>query len=586
MSGTSGFQIKVDGADLAADVAGLLVSAYVDDSRNLPDMFLLRFRDADRIVVAKSKVHVGSAVTIAVKTADGNVSADLISGEVTALEADFDSGGTFTIIRGYDHTHRFFRGLRTETYTQVTASDVAKKVAQRAQVQIGTIDATSTVFEHLSQCGSTDWDFLSGLAREVGYQIAVHEAKFEFRKPVNAADAPNATGQAVTTDPLILQLGTDLLRFRAVVTSAEQVKEVQVRGWDVTQKKALVATAPAKTTSAVLPSVNPTDLAHTFGDQVYVAAGVPYRSQAEVDSAASALANDLASAFAEFEGVARGNPALRAGTAFSVTSIGEPWDGKYTISTSRHVYEPTTGYTTAFSVTGTQERSLYGLTAGGSPNDRSPGVVVAQVSDANDPEKQGRVKVTFPWLSDTYVSDWARTVQPGAGKDRGAMTVPEVGDEVLVAFEHDMRRPYVIGGLFNGVDTPKSSSVDLVDGSGAINRRSFVSRLGHRIDLLDQKGQSDGISMKTSDDKVQLVIDAAGTKVTVHSDGSVLVEGKTGVVVDAGQSKLELKGGEVSVTAQGALTLKGAQAKLEGSAQAEVKGGSLCSVTGGLVKIN
>ena len=58
--------------------------------------------------------------------------------------------------------------------------------------------------------------------------------------------------------------------------------------------------------------------------------------------------------------------------------------------------------------------------------------MIAQVSDANDPEKQGRVKLTFPWLSDTYVSDWARTVQPGAGKDRGAMVLPEVGDEVLV----------------------------------------------------------------------------------------------------------------------------------------------------------
>ena len=58
------------------------------------------------------------------------------------------------------------------------------------------------------------------------------------------------------------------------------------------------------------------------------------------------------------------------------------------------------------------------------------------MSDVNDPEEQGRVKLTLPWLSDTYVSAWARTVQPGAGKDRGAMVVPEVGDEVLVTFEH------------------------------------------------------------------------------------------------------------------------------------------------------
>ena len=87
------------------------------------------------------------------------------------------------------------------------------------------------------------------------------------------------------------------------------------------------------------------------------------------------------------------------------------------------------------------------------------------VSDATDPEKAGRVKLTFPWLSDDYVSDWARTVQPGAGKDRGWPVLPEVGDEVLVAFEQgDFSRPTVLGGLYNGVDTMPSGPADLVDG--------------------------------------------------------------------------------------------------------------------------
>ena len=62
--------------------------------------------------------------------------------------------------------------------------------------------------------------------------------------------------------------------------------------------------------------------------------------------------------------------------------------------------------------------------------------MIGLVSDNRDPENLGRVRVTFPWLYDDFVSGWARTVQPGAGKDRGALIVPEVGDEVLVAFEH------------------------------------------------------------------------------------------------------------------------------------------------------
>jgi uncharacterized protein involved in type VI secretion and phage assembly len=282
----------------------------------------------------------------------------------------------------------------------------------------------------------------------------------------------------------------------------------------------------------------------------------------------------------------------------TVDNLGSPFDGKYTVTRSRHRFDPATGYTTAFSVTGVRDRSLLGLTGGaGHPPSAPDGVVIAQVDDVKDPDGQARVKLTFPWLSDTFVSTWARTVQAGAGKDRGATVLPEVGDEVLVAFEQgDFRRPYVIGGLYNGVDTPSTKGVDLVDSSsGAVNRRSLVSRQGHRIDLLDQDGKSEGISITSKDDKVSLLMDSTNTKITVHSDGTVLIEATNGVVVDSKSSKLELKGGQVSISGSngvtvdggsGQLQLKGTTASLEGSATTEVKGGSLCSVSAGLVKIN
>ncbi len=292
---------------------------------------------------------------------------------------------------------------------------------------------------------------------------------------------------------------------------------------------------------------------------MYVASDVAYRTQAEVDGAAAAIAEQIAGAFAEFEGVARGNPKLHAGAAISIDNVGAPFDGKYTITTSHHRYDPITGYTTSFSVTGRQERSLYGLTSGGGGARTGQGPVIAQVSDANDPQQQARVKLTFPWLSDTYVSDWARTVQPGAGKDRGAMVLPEVGDEVLVVFEQgDIRRPYVLGGLYNGIDTPPTGGPTLIDGSsGAINRRSMVSRRGHRIDLIDEDGRTEGITLSTTGDKLQLKMDSVDTKITVHSDGKILIEGKGGIVIDSASSKLELKGSEVSIAATSGVKIDG-----------------------------
>ena len=325
---------------------------------------MLRFRDPGRIVIAKSGAKIGSKVKVSVATDASQSPEPLIQGEVTALEAEFDSTGTYTVIRGYDQAHRLFRGRRTETYTQSTASDVATKVAQRAGLTVGKIESTSTVFDHLSQAGVTDWEFLEGLARQIGYEIAVKDGKFDFRKPQKADAAPDG-GKGAAANPLVLRLGTDLLRFRSLITAAEQVKEVQARGWDLAQKKAFVATSPAKTTSAELATISPADIAKKFGDPVYVASDVAYRTQAEVDGAAAAIAEQIAGAFAEFEGVARGNPKLFAGAAISIDNVGAPFDGKYTITTSHHRYDPITGYTTSFSVTGRQERSLYGLTSGG-----------------------------------------------------------------------------------------------------------------------------------------------------------------------------------------------------------------------------
>ncbi len=603
MSTSTSFVIEIAGSPLSEDIAGLLVSAQVDDSRLLPDSFLLRFRDHDRLILAKAQAKIGAKAKISVLVADQQRPQSLITGEVTALETEFDSTGTFTVIRGYDQSHRLFRGRSTHTYLQVTASDVVAKVAARVGLRVGRSSRTSTVYEHLTQGGVTDWEFLQGLARETGMEVAVTDGAIDFCTPTTASTAPDKAGDPAG-NPLVLQQGTDLLRFRAVVTSAEQVKEVQVRGWDVATKRALVATSPARTVSAELTGTSPAALAHAFGDPVHVSAAVPYRSQAEVDSAAAALAEQIAGSFAEFEGVARGNPKLTAGTAISIASVGEPFDGKYTISASRHRYEPVTGYTTSFSVTGRQERSLLGL-ASGTGNRPGAGPVVAVVSDVNDPQSSGRVKVALPWLSPDYVSDWARTVQPGAGKDRGAMVVPEVGDEVLVVFEQqDIRRPYVVGGLFNGVDTPSNGGGRAVDAnSGRVNRRSTVSRLGHRIDLFDDAGRTEGITLTTGDDKLKLVLDSVGTAVTVHSDGTVLIEGAKGIVIDAASAKLELKGGDISLRATNGvsiegsagavsvkagteLSLRGVNAKLEGSAKADISGGAMCSVSAALVKIN
>jgi len=590
VSFTNTFLVEIDGTPLPADLAPLLIAALVDDSQQYPDLFELRFRDPAHLVLPKSGAKVGSTVKISVSTSESKAPVLLMTGEITALQSEFDSGGTFTVLRGYDAAHRLFRGRRTEAYAQMTASDIALKVAQRAGLRTGEVTSTTTVYEHVPQAGASDWDLLQRLAADVGFEITVREGKFGFGPPTAASGAP-APGGAENKNPLVLRLGADLLRFRAVVTSSEQVKEVEVRGWDTATKQALTATKPATTTSVVLPDTDPARLAQTFGDARYVSTDVPHRTQAEVDVAAAALAEAVAGVFAEFEGVARGNPEVRAGSAVTMDGLGSPFDGKYTVTTSRHRLDPTTGYTTSFSVTGVRDRTMLGLASGGgAATTAPPGVVVAVVDDVNDPEQTGRVRLRFPWLDATYVSGWARTVQAGAGKDRGALVLPEVGDEVLVVFEQgDFRRPYVLGGLYNGIDQPSSQGIPVVDGGkGTVNRRSVVSRRGHRIDLLDEDGRTEGVTVASGDGKVSLKLDATGTKVTVHSDGTVLIEGTQGITIDSAAAKLELKGGQISLTATQGVTVDGGggPVKVTSGSQLDLKGGAVASLSAALVKIN
>jgi phage protein D len=561
---TSRFKVEVDGRPLPDPVDGALVSAFVDDSLNLPDMVQLTFRDPGRTVLDQAGFKVGSKLKVMAFNQTAPNGDRLFTGEVTALEADYDPTGTMTVVRGYDPSHRLFRGRVTETYQNVTYSDVARTVAQRAGLEVGRVDAAPTVHPHVSQANIDDWQFLQGLAAQIGFEVGCVDGKFEFRSPRQSTAAP-ANGTLATNDPLQLTLGSNLLRFRSIVTSAEQVKEVRVRGWDVKQKREVVGVAQAATTTATI-GVQPTDLAAIFGDRGYVGVEVPYATQSEVDAAARALAEQIAGAFAEFEGVARGNPKLRAGQAVSLGLVKAPFDGKYVLTTTRHCYDPRDGYTVRFTVSGRQERSLYGLTSGadGSGPSGAPviGAVPALVTDVNDPEQLGRVKLTFPWLSGTYTTDWARIVHVGAGKDRGLVVLPEVHDEVLVVFEQgDIRRPYVLGGLFNGVDTPKLGD-GLIDGTdGSVKRRGFISKQGHQLLFFDDQGKS-GVLLSTTNGGMRIALKETGTTIKISSKGKVEIEAQTDVTIKA-QGRLELKAGAgVTIDGGPSVEVKGSVVKL------------------------
>ncbi|MEH1887596.1 phage baseplate assembly protein V [Nostoc sp.] len=153
------------------------------------------------------------------------------------------------------------------------------------------------------------------------------------------------------------------------------------------------------------------------------------------------------------------------------------------------------------------------------------GVVIGIVTNNSDSEKLARVKVKFPWLTDDDESYWARIATPMAGKQMGIYFLPEVDDEVLVIFEQgDVRFPYIIGGLWNGKDTPPLTNED-----GKNNVRLIKSRSGHLISLNDEKGK-ETIEIIDKSNNNKLVFDTSTNTITIQTDKDIKLSAPKGTI--------------------------------------------------------
>ncbi|KRA29546.1 MULTISPECIES: VgrG-related protein [unclassified Nocardioides] len=584
--------VKVDGTPLPADIAVAMVAGFIDESTRVPDLFVLRFRDPDGTVLAKGKFAIGAKVELTLQNTAPGGPEPLHVGEVTALEVEIGEGGLHTVVRGLDVAHRLYRGTRVAAYVNMTASDIVKKVAGRAGVQVK-VEATSAALDHVTQAGECDWDFLARLATEHDRLLTVSAGKLLFIKRPVAGEAPSGTD--ARSEALVLQQGVNLVELRATITASGQVKEVQVRGWDPKAKVAVISNKPCVTQSAQPEGgMTPVKIASTFASPSYVVGDVRVSDNLVAASSATSLADHVAGGFAEVEGIAKGNPALRAGSAVKLAGVGDPFVGRYVLTSTRHDFRPATGYRTHFTASNTSERSLYGSVQDSPASDpRIVGVVPAIVTNAQDPDKQGRVKVKIPWLSDDYESGWCRTVHAGAGPKRGLVVLPEVNDEVLISFAHgDLGHPYVLGGVFNGKDLPKQPWSDHVDaGNGAIVNRAWVSRTGMQILFLEKAG-AESLEISTNNGKQKVLLEQTTQGIKIITDGPTDLTAKGAVTVKS-NADVKVEGMKIEITGKAGVKIKGATVDIEADGPVKVKG-AMASVdasgpltlAGAIVKIN
>jgi phage protein D len=622
---------KLLGIPLLPPVMEHLIRAVVDTHLHLPDMFELTFHDLEGSIVNDAGLKIGATVEILAGAPDSDSTTSLIKGEVTSIEAICQEGLIYSVVRGYEKAHRLQRARRTKTFVNMKDSEIATQVAEDAGLEKGEVEETTVAHDHIAQIAQTDWDFLLQRATEIGYEFGVVGGKFFFRKGSGRTDSGGGglLGGVVDALASLVGLGGSKLTFRdnlhtflPRLSAANLTPDVEVRVWDPKDARVAVAKVDAASGTAKIDDQEPAKLAKSFTDGLislpsmpsipsipgmpsldfgqpasntaYLVVNRPLGVGAAADTAAEAaakgVADHIASTFAEAEGDATGDPKIQAGAEIEIDGVPEQFCGKWFVTNAKHVFDPhENGYHTRFFVSGRQNRSLLGLTSGGSASRDAGfgGLVCGIVTNVSDKEKLGRVKVAMPWLAPNYESDWARVVQFGSGAGTGAYFLPQVGDEVLVGFEFgDSRRPYVLGGLVNS-KTDYGELKAAVAGSGVVTKRGIASPAANQLTFTDElppgpPGSLPPIQSKiqlgTKGDKLGLVIDQVAGTVTLacspkppeskSPNGALTIE-----CADLGGITIKGGMGGVKIETDGQLSLNGKMGvKIESSAIVEVKG--------------
>ena len=571
---TPTFTVRIGGAELTEREANAVHEIKITDWLRLPDVCTVAvgyqadetrgFADLDG-----SAFKVGAELEVKLGSTEETTTQTLFKGEIVTVEPTFQAGHVAMVVRAYDRSHRMMRSRKQRTFLNQTISDIVKKVAGDSGIRVSGASSGAPL-DFVLQHNETDWDFVWRLAKRIGFEFICDDKTAEFKKP-----NPNAESVSLTYPD-------DLYEFRPRLTAVQQVEKVIVRGFDLKAKKSVTRTktTPEQVTSA---GIQRSEMVKAFPGASLEIAGQSFNKSEEADSMAQAALDQLANAYLAAEGACFGDPRIKAGVKLEVKGIGSKYSGTYRVAKAVHSISGGGGYTTSFS-NSVGEHTLLGQTGGGNGGPASiDSIVVAVVTNNNDPDKLGRVKVKFPSLTEQE-SFWAPVLLPAAGKERGISMLPVPDEQVLVAFENgDPSFPYVLGSVFNGKDTPGEEM--------AVEDGSFAMKSDHKALIAAQE------DIKLRTEKGKWIIEVNGGEITetvkspgnytgtfdgkwnLTTTGAMTVESKQGVTIKAPQISLEaqgsmaIKGATVSVEAQSQLELKGAQVSVNGSAMVAISGG-------------
>ena len=376
----------------------------------------------------------------------------VFAGEVTAVEHEYNPGAAKTRIRAYDSLAQLRKRFSIKAYVQVKFHDLATEILRDLEISVaGPGDAP--LWQRFIQYRQSDFDCLLEVAERAGLFLTLRGDVLQFL-------TLEGDGSSKT-----LKLGEQLLEASLQINRNDVCDSASVQGWDPSHvsKNEGVASTPRLAPRIGVPQsiCSRKTLVHEATPDASHATAL---AQAELDYRAATEVS--------LAGLVEGDTDLRPGGGIRIEGGTGNFDGEYVLTEVRHTINRELGYITEFSTAAPPRRIR-----------RSEFLTVpGTVTRIDDPEGLGRVCVSLS-ACNGLETDWMCVISPGAGKRKGCMTLPDVGDDVLVCCSAENPAYGVVLGSLYGAGGMPDAGIE----SGAVARYTLCTPGGQRVQLDDHR---------------------------------------------------------------------------------------------------
>lgn len=476
-----GFQYRVQGINLSVEMQGLITEVIVSRALSEPSYCKLIFQgspdELNDIAETLSPQN-----TLEVESLSDRVV--FFIGKITEQKYKMFSPQEARLkICAFDALEEMKKTQSVRAHVQVTVGDIAQEIAGKHGLILDAQES-GPMRQRIIQYQQSDFDFLLQHTSCAGLYFQVDGSDLQLF---------SLEGHGT---PLEYVLGEKLHQADFKLNRNVFRNGVKTFAWDALNQEKQDA-------DAGMPRIGRKVSASAADNSGLILTNQIVENESEAEARAQAVYDHAKNEEVVFGGIVEGNASLKPGMSVCLKNVAKSFEGTYILTKVRHCINLRKGFVSKVSTALKKPKQ----------SSRSAAITIADVTNLDDPDGLGRVQVSMPAFGDSETS-WMGVIVPGAGKNKGLIALPDIGDQVLVVFpEEDPAQGIILGGLFGTKGMPDTG----IEGN-AVKRYTFVTSGGQKIQLDDAKDQ-----IRIENNKGSYYEMSPG-KVSIHAETKLLIE--------------------------------------------------------------